>query len=180
MAKCFRRIAVWALMLILLCVSDNALAYSGSDYTSNSSLATKLDNLINGKVAIFSNTSTKFPVGSSLNNSTTYYWKDNYYSGKQCYAYGQAAYYYLFGDVPYHGGGGYSNSKLVSGVKALKELSYSVLSKAGVGCGAYIRTTGNSDGSYHGSNAHSMILLKYDSSNINFSIIIIICFITII
>ena len=47
MAKCFRRIAVWALMLILLCVSDNALAYSGSDYTSNSSLATKLDNLIN-------------------------------------------------------------------------------------------------------------------------------------
>ena len=166
MFKNLKRLIALSLLAVLLCISCDALAASGSSYTSNSSLAKKLDKLINGEVAIFSNTTAKFPVGSSLNNSKTYYWKDNYYSGKQCYAYGQAAYYYLFGDVPYHGNGSYSNSKAISGVKGLKELSYNVLSKAGVGCGAYIRTTINSDGSYHGSKAHSMILLKYDSSSI--------------
>ncbi|MGN0793118.1 MAG: dockerin type I domain-containing protein [Aristaeellaceae bacterium] len=157
---------VLAFVVVMVCLCNNALAYSGSDYTTNSSLATKLDNLINGKVAIFSNTSTKFPVGSSLNNSTTYYWKNGYYSGKQCYAYGQAAYYYLFGDVPYHGSGSYSNSKVVSGVKGLNTLSYDVLVKGGVGCGAYIRTTDQSSGSYNGNVGHSMIVLTYNSNGI--------------
>lgn len=164
----FKKIVGLILLAALLCVSGTALAYSGSSYTSDSSLATKLDNLINGKVAIFSNVSTKFPVGSSLNNSQTYYWRNGYYSGKQCYAYAQAAYYYLFGDVPYQG---YSSSRApnsvnISDVKALKTLSYELFIEKGVGCGAYIRTTTKSDGSYYGDGGHSMIVLTYTKDNI--------------
>ncbi len=139
-----KRAVIILCVLMMISISSIAFAYSGSDYTANSTLATKLDNLIHGNVAIFSNTSAKFPVGTSLNNSTQYYWKSGYYSGYQCYAYGNATYYYLFGDVPFHGDGGYSNSKLISGVKGLSSLSYNTLSNAGVGCGAYIRTTGKS------------------------------------
>lgn len=158
--------AVFFLCILMISVASPALAYSGSDYTSNSSLAAKLDNLIQGNVAIFSNTTAKFPVGSSLDVNKQYTWKNGYYSGYQCYAYAQAAYYYLFGDVPYHGGGGYSNSSVISGVKGLSTLSYDTLSRAGVGCGAYIRTTNNSSGAYSGSYGHSMIVLTYNSSSI--------------
>lgn len=165
-----RKTAVLLIVAILISVFtlNSALAYSGADYTSNSSLATKLDNLFQGKVSIFSNTTKKFPVGSDLGTGGGYSWANNKYSGGECYAYAQAAYYYLFGDVPYHGGGGYSNSTVVSGVKGLNSLSNDILAFAGVGCGAYIRTTINSDGSYHGSQAHSMILLRYNSSSITY------------
>lgn len=165
-----KKLWVWLCLVVLglsmYMLGDSASAYSGSNYTSNSTLAKKIDNLINGNVAIFSNTDEKFPVGSRLSMSKTYAWQNGKFSGKQCYAYGNAAYYYLFGDVPYHGGGGYSNSRLISGVKGLKTLSYDVLVEAGVGCGAYIRTTTKSNGAYDGDNGHSMIVLTYDESSI--------------
>ena len=150
--------------LVLSLTIEIAYAYSGSDYTSNSTVATKLDNLIQGKVAIFKNTSTKFKVGDRLNNSTTYTWASS--SGMQCYAYAQAAYYYLFGDSPNHGTGSYKNSSIASGVKGQNTLSYEKLSKAGIGCGAYIRTTNNSSGSYNGNSGHSMIILSYNGNGI--------------
>lgn len=53
---------------------------SGSDYTSDSALAAKLDNVFNGTVSLFTNTTAKFELGSSLNNSTQYT-VANYYSG---------------------------------------------------------------------------------------------------
>ena len=90
-------------------------------------------------------------------------------SGYQCYIYANAVYYYLFGDIPYHGSGisGYwKDSKTV--LKNQSSASYSRFSNAGVGFGAYIRTTANSDGSYSGSYGHSLIVLTYDSSGITY------------
>ncbi len=168
MKKCrfLLSVSLITIIVILSGVSNTALAYSGSDYTSNSSLAAKLDNLFNTGVAIFSNVTTKFKVGDKLDNSKKYYWASGSYYGWQCYAYGNAAYYYLFGDSPLHGGGGYSNSKLISGVSGKNTLSYNILVEKGVGCGAYIRTTTNSSGAYNGDAGHSMIILTYNESNI--------------
>ena len=139
---------------------------SGINYSA--AYASKLDNIFQGNVALFSNYSEKFALGQSLNVDRQYSVAGKI-SGYQCYIYANAVYYYLFGDIPYHGSGisGYwSNSKTV--LTNQSSASYSSFSNAGVGFGAYIRTTSNSDGSYNGSSGHSMIVLFYDSSNITY------------
>ncbi len=138
----------------------------GSSYSA--AYASKLDNIFQGNVALFSNYSDKYALGQSMNINRQYSVAGKI-SGYQCYIYANAVYYYLFGDIPYHGSGisGYwKDSKTV--LTNQSSASYSSFVNAGVGFGAYIRTTGNSDGSYNGSSGHSMIVLGYDSNSITY------------
>lgn len=140
-------------------------AVSGKDFSST--YANKLDKIFKGTAPLFSNTTQAYPIGTSLNNSKTYA-VANAISGKQCYIYAQAVYYYLFGDIPFKGDGYmyWSDSKKV--VSNEPSFSYELFVKSGVGFGAYIRTTKNSDGSYNGNVGHSMIVLTYDKSSITY------------
>lgn len=180
MKKATSRLAIFVLALCMCLIAlppitlpvnaettvTNPSIVTGSDFSS--AYATKLDNIFSGKISLFSNTSATFPLGTHLNNSTTYY-VAGAISGKQCYIYAQAVYYYLFGDIPLHGNG-YKNywndSTTVITNKA--SVSYDLFIDSGVGFGAYIRTTPNSDGSYDGADGHSMIVLSYDRSNITY------------
>lgn len=169
MLASIKRMMGMLLMMALLCVTGTAMAaYSGSDYTTDPTMAGKLDKLLNGEVAIFYNTSKKFPMGSYLDNKFTYLWgPDGYYGGSSCYAYGQAAYYYLNGEIVYHGNMNLANSINIQGVKLLTSVSYELFLEKGIACGAYIRTTVNKDGSYS-NDGHSMIVLTYNEKNITF------------
>ena len=134
----------------------------GSDYSPV--YATKLDNLFQGKATLFTNTDETFPLGASLNNSKSYTVAKTY-SGQQCYIYAQGVYYYLFGDVPRHGEGSAFWSDSATVMTNQTTAGYSAFLNAGVGFGAYLRTTINTDGSYNG-NGHSMIVLRYDTTGI--------------
>ena len=136
--------------------------YSGSNYTNNRELAQKLTNVFDGNVSLFSNVSTRFTIGDYFIG--TYYWEDNDYSGAQCYAYAQAVYSYLFGESPVHGDRNYKYSTVVMRNKTTA--AYNDFVNAGVACGAYIRTTINSNGSYNGTSGHSMIVLTYNKDSI--------------
>lgn len=137
---------------------------SGSNYSV--AYAGKLDNIFQGNVALFSNSSDKYALGQSMIMDRSYSVASTI-SGKQCYIYANAVYYYLFGDIPCHGSGisGYwKDSRTV--LTNQSSASYDSFRNAGVGFGAYIRTTGNSDGSYNGGSGHSMIVLSYDANTI--------------
>lgn len=146
------------------CIED-AQEIDGSAYSS--AYAKKLNKIFRGEVALFSNSKVKYALGDSMKTSASYRIADTI-TGSQCYIYSQAVYYYLFGDVIYHGEGYkyWSDSKMVLSNK--KTVSYDMFTKAKVGFGAYIRTTPNSNGSYNGGNGHSMILLSYDPEKITY------------
>lgn len=132
-------------------------------YPSDIRLARKLADVYEGNVCLFSNTSKRFPVGSSLNNNTTYY-VNKKWSGRQCYIYANAVYYYMFGDYVGHGDGNYKYSKVA--LKNQATASYSSFKKAGVVSGSYLRTTSNKNGTYNGNSGHSLIILSYDANQI--------------
>ncbi len=144
-----------------------ALAYSGNDYTGNVEVAAKLDSVLNGTAKIFKNSDSTFKMGDSLNNSFAYAWGNTW--GYQCLAYARGVYYYLFGEDADYAGKTYTNAYLALGPSdRVSKLSYSVLSEAGVGCGAYVRTTANWDYSYNTSNGHSFLILSYDEDTMTF------------
>ena len=154
------------IMTLSICVTGVASKnYTGADFTSDAALAEKLDNVFQGKTALFINTDETYPIGSRLDNSFKYYWYNDFSFGWECYAYANAVYCYLFDDRPlpqcY-----YYNSVSVDGMQGLGKLSYETLSEAGVGCGAYVRTTGQADGTYDRLDGHSFILLGYDQKSI--------------
>ena len=130
---------------------------------SDIKLAIRLNRIYNGEVCLFSNTSKRFPLGSSLDNSKTYY-VNGKYSGKQCYIFAQACYFYLWNDYPGHGNGKYSNSRVA--LKNQKTASYESFVRAGVTYGSYLRTTSNKDGSYNGNKGHSVIIVSYNKDHI--------------
>ena len=138
---------------------------NASGYSYSNAYASKLDEIFNGTAKLFSNSDSSYPLGSSLEMKTKYE-VANRVSGWQCYIYANAVYYYLFGDIPFHGDGEYcNNSETV--LRNCASVSYDLFRNAGVSFGAYLRTTTNSDGSYNGSNGHSMIILSYDSSQVS-------------
>lgn len=145
-------------------VEDPSLV-DGSSYSTT--YGEKLNHIFRGEVPLFTDVDDRFPLGTSLNNRTSYTVAKTI-SGQQCYIYAQAVYYYLFGDVVYHGSGNkyWSDSEKV--LSNLKTVSYGQFQEAGVGFGAYIRTTGNSNGSYSSSKGHSLIVLAYDEQSITF------------
>ena len=127
----------------------------------------KLNNVFRGEVALFSNSDVSLPLGTNMSTSTSYTVAGTV-SGYQCYAYAQAVYYYLFGDIVYHGSGlkYWSNSKRVLSNKT--DASYELFSQAGVGFGAYIRTTTSKTGAYNGEKGHSCIVLAYNQETITY------------
>ena len=173
-----KRIKRWISLLLVLCMCLSLVPIraearttittpsgaKGSNYSAT--YASKLDNIFQGSVALFSNFSDKYALGQSMNTGREYSVARTI-SGFQCYIYANAVYYYLFGDIPFHGSGisGYwKDSKTV--LTNQSSASYSSFANAGVGFGAYIRTTANSDGSYNGGSGHSMIVLAYDADTI--------------
>lgn len=166
---CF--LLVLVLMLPVFAQPARAASYitdptqiSGADYSAV--YAAKLDNIFQGSVPLFTNTNDTFPLGTSINNSKSYVIAKTY-SGRQCYIYAQAVYYYLFGDVPRHGEGSAFWSDSVKVLSNKTTASYASFLNAGVGFGAYLRTTTKTDGSYSDS-GHSMILLDYDTEGITY------------
>ena len=142
-------------------------AYSGSAYTKDTELAKKLTDVFNGKVRLFTNTNETFPVGSSIDTDFEYAWGDDYPNvgyGYQCFAYAQSVYYYLFGEVAGSADRTYAKSEVV--MRAKDKLLYRDLLAAGVGCGAYFRTTNNADYSYNSSYGHSFIMLDYNADTV--------------
>ena len=139
----------------------------GSDYST--AYASKLDDIFQGRVPLFTSTSQTFALGQSISNSE-WYTVGGALRGKQCYIYAQAAYYYLFGDIVYHGNGlssaYWKDSKMVLSNRS--SASYSSFKDAGVGFGAYIRTTSNSDGSFNAGVGHSMIVLEYNTTGLTY------------
>ena len=171
------RRVVTGLLCLVLCVSLFTPAFAISHVTSSGSIdgsrfsaeyGEKLNKIFKGQVSLFTNTSAKFPLGSSLNVNKQYI-VGNMLGGYQCYIYAQAVYYYLFGDIPYRGDGmtGYwSNSrKVLSNVAAA---SYQTFRDAGVGFGAYVRTAKYSGGRFNINDGHSLIVLSYNTSGITY------------
>lgn len=171
----------WCSILLVLCLCMSMIPVraeakstittpdgaAGSDYSA--AYATKLDDIFKGRVPLFTSTSSTFALGKSINNSE-WYTVGGALKGKQCYIYSQAVYYYLFGDIVYHGNGlsaaYWKDSKQIMSNRT--SASYSSFTNAGVGFGAYIRTTPNSDGSFNAGVGHSMIVLAYDATGITY------------
>lgn len=146
----------------------------GSDYTPSDQLASALDQVFSGDVDVYSDSGctveVSMPLGTSMSNSTQYYVKSkttgNKISGWQCYIYANGVYNQLFREWVGHANGFAHSETVISG--GGNTLSYEILTNAGVRCGAYLRTTGNSDGSYSSNVGHSMIFLAYDETSITY------------
>lgn len=147
---------------------------SGRDYTDSDALAAVLDQVFAGDIDIYSDSQytkeVSMPVGTSMSNSTLYYVRSNTtgnpVSGWQCYIYGNAVYNMLFKEWVGHAES-FAHSKVVI-PGGSNTASYELFYDAGVRCGAYLRTTGNANGSYNGNVGHSMIILAYDRENITY------------
>lgn len=146
----------------------------GRDYTDSDSLAEALDQVFAGDIDLYSDNrytnEVSMPVGIYMDNNMLYYVRSqttgNPISGWQCYIYGNAVYNKLFREWVGHANG-FAHSRLVI-PGGSDTLSYELMRDSGVRCGAYLRTTGNSDGSYSGSVGHSMIILTFDSETITY------------
>ena len=146
----------------------------GLDYTDSDRLAAALDGVFAGDIDIYSDSryanEVSMPVGYTMSMKTQYYAKSqttgNPVSGWQCYIYANAVYNKLFREWVGHADGFAHSRVVIPG--GSNSVSYALFKSAGVRCGAYVRTTGNSDGSYNGNVGHSMIILAYDETNITF------------
>lgn len=159
-----KKIIVPVLLVLLVCLSllpNTAYAYNGSDYTSSTSMAAKIGDVLNGNVYLFTSPRKTYHVNEYMGHGI-HYWAQN--SGYECFAYANAVYYYLTGDVPYRGESAYSNSSVV--IRNELSASYELFYNAGVACGAYLRTTNNPNGYYSSTGGHSIIILSYDRNNI--------------
>jgi fibronectin type 3 domain-containing protein len=174
-----KRIISFVLAVVLLCGLLPQLSFEAGAITFvldaqeingrafSSAYGEKLNHVFRGEVALFSNSDVSLPLGTNMSTGTSYTVAETI-SGYQCYAYAQAVYYYLFGDIVYHGSGlkYWSNSKRVLSNKTYA--SYELFSQAGVGFGAYIRTTTSKSGAYNGEKGHSIIVLAYNEETITY------------
>ncbi len=110
------------------------------------------------------------PMDTELDNDVKYYacCSTGYPTyGWQCYIYSQGAFAHVFDELPMNGlGNGYSYNHCVSVMSTTPTVSYDQFLDSHVMPFAYMRTTANSDGSYNGSNGHSLIILAYDKETV--------------
>lgn len=158
------------IMCSLLTVNASAQVLSGKHGTdfATGALAERLETIFYNGISGCVSPSIPAVGGSmGMNQSytTTFANQRGSKTDSTCQAYARAAYSYLFGyDMAE---GSYRNEFLDA--KARNELNYSLFAQYGVRCGAYLRTTNLSDGSYSKDNVvigHSMIILGYDSVGI--------------
>lgn len=156
-------------------ITDEKDAF-GRFYTDSEKLASALGEIFAGDIDLFRDAActkellaplgTSYMTGSRLccvRSPIT----DKVIMGWQCYIYANAVYNKLFGETVGHGDEDYIKSEVVIG-KGAKEASYEMFAEAGVVCGAYMRTSANSDGSYNGTYGHSLIVLAYDAYTITY------------
>lgn len=139
------------------------------DYTDSPAMADLLNIIYSGDIDLMSgSTEYYYPIGSIMDNSrlfSVYSKNGNRINGYQCFIYANAVYCKLFGEYVGHGTG---LSHSVNVIENAGEASYEQFKAAGVVCGAYMRTTANKDGSYNGSNGHSLIIMKYDENEVTY------------
>ena len=162
MMKRMLRIGLLAVVVFIMC-SGVAFAYDGHEYTSNEALANKLSDVLNGKVKLFSNSDSTFAVGDTMPDKK-YFWANGKDSGKQCYAYANAVYTYLFGESLGYCNGNYQYSKRIGALSGKSQVGYQDFSDNEIATGACIRTTGIPNTA--SDNGHSMIVLTYDENSI--------------
>ena len=146
----------------------------GSDYTDNPNFAQALDDLFAGDIDLYSDSARKkevsMPLGHRISMSKKYYMystsKNTQTYGWTCFIYSNGALNKLFGEYV-HNGNGLKNCYIAVG-KGASKMTYSLLQNANIMTGAYIRTSPKSDGSYYGSDGHSMIILSYDKDYITY------------
>lgn len=147
---------------------------NASDYTSSSELAKKLTEVFEGNIGLYSSTKftkpVKAPLGcSKMTGRNQFFIKANstgaVNSGWQCYIYANAVYNTLYNEYVGRGGSLRNSTVVISGGSTF---SYRQFAKAGVKCGAYVRTTANKNGSYHSSKAHSFVILGYDEESVTY------------
>jgi len=179
-----RAVSLLLSLCILLCytITADALritdssAVRGSDYTNRPLLAEKLDRIFDGDIDIYAERScvneVSMPLGFNMDTSKEYTVKSQgklgtLYFGYTCFIYALAV-YNVIADESINNGNTSSliNSEIV--LSGGSSLTYDMLKDAGVVCGAYIRTTKNSDGSFHSSEGHSMIILSYNENEISY------------
>ncbi len=149
-------------------------AVKGSDYTDNPNFAQALDDLFAGDIDLYSDSARKkevsMPLGYRISMNKQYYMystsKNTQTSGWTCYIYSNGAFNKLFGEYV-HNGASLKNCYIAVG-KGASKMTYNLLKNANIMTGAYIRTSPKSDGSYYGSDGHSMIILDYDSTHITY------------
>ncbi len=154
----------------LICyASENQSIGGGVDFTASATLTERFDAIFSGQINLYLDKDrtpvpTSLALTSTLDNSTMYYagTDSSLISGYQCYIYSQAVYATLFNEFPYHGAveSVYKHSTQVMGFTPTAD--YTVFAASQVMPGAYLRTTGNQDGSYNGSDGHSLLILGYD------------------
>ena len=152
-------------VLLFVSLASSVFAFSGSDYTDDEQLASRLDEVFAGDALIFQNEDQGYPIGSSIGTYPAFPHRVAGLLGYECYIYANAVYYYLFEDVPYHGNIGYKHSTVP--LRGGDAITYELLRDNGINCGAYVRTTSSSDGTYNGASGHSFIILEYDRDGID-------------
>lgn len=149
--------------------SSAAASYKAEDYTKVKEIIPKLNKVINGGAEIFTervfedpdNTEDDLRVGGYINPDIQYSWgpASRQHFGWTCFAYAQAVYYYLFGDVLYRCEGTdgygvkYNASEIV--LSDVKDVSFDILYDAGVGTGAFVEAPN-----------HYYLILTYDKHSI--------------
>lgn len=155
--------AICILMSINPITLANAASMQGTDYTSGT-LAERLDTIINRGISSdvkpsFPAVTGTFPKGRMF----TVKFPTRSWSGYQCIAYTYAAYNYLFDADPYG-----ADATCFNTLERKRSLGYQDLVNLNVRFGAYLRTTCNSNGSFHPSKGHSILILSYNPSNITY------------
>ena len=140
-------------------------AIDGSDYTSSSTLASKLNQIFDGNASVYSNArctnlvDTRIGTSNVKNDGVTKYvgpyGGSAINSGTSCWIYANGVYYTLFGECTGNGSAGPNSEKLNLSSTSNTTASYRNFRDWGVrqGVGALIRTSG-----------HSMIVLGYDEN----------------
>lgn len=152
----------------------SALYETTVSYDDTEQLQTAFQSMLDGNISIYMDEDkTPVPGGvtvdSRLDNSQRYYVfnsKDEYIYGKQCYIVAQAIYTTLFDDFALHADETekYDHSEVAIGL--CTGISYDLFFEKKIKPGAYLRTTGEKDGTFSSKNGHSMIILGYDYNNV--------------
>lgn len=160
-------IAFFLAVCMVMCMNPITLASAasttGADYT-NGQLAERLDTILNQGIS--SGVSPSLPAVNGTfprHQMYTVKFPSRSWKGYQCMAYAYAVYNYLFDSDPYG-----ADAVCFSSLTGKNTLSYQDFVAQGIKLGSYLRTTCYSNGAFHASNGHSIIILSYDSAQITY------------
>lgn len=115
--------------------------------------------------------SALLPVDTMLDNNLWYYLhcpaSGGKTYGKQCYIYAQGVFSKLFEELPLHGAENttrYNHCTIVMG--QTPAVTFQQFLECRIMPGAYLRTTGNADGTYSSSDGHSLLIMAYDADGV--------------